>query len=52
MYYYQVKAEIYCPNLVTRGGREIAAFEDGREFPGQDPRDRALGQYISVITSK
>ena len=34
---------------VTRGGWEIAALEEGREFPGQDPKLHVIGAYLAAI---
>jgi len=33
-----INAEMYAKKTWWRGGREIAAFEEGREFLGQDPK--------------
>jgi hypothetical protein len=38
---------MYVEERWWRGGREIAAFEEGREFLGQDPKLILLA-YISV----
>jgi hypothetical protein len=37
--YLAIKAEMYAEKRWWRGGREIAAFEEGREFLGQDPNN-------------
>jgi len=37
-----------CKKTWWRGGREIAAFEEGREFIGQDPKKALLSIHFCI----
>jgi hypothetical protein len=49
--YNRINAEMYAQKKWWRGGREIAAFEEGPEFLGQDP-DKFYKPCIKVTGAK